>query len=287
MAGICRTDLELMKGYYPFAGVPGHEFVGEIVSAPGAPEREGERVVGEINVACGHCHLCNEGLQNHCSERTVVGILGRDGAFADYLSLPLENLHFIPDSIPDQVGIFVEPLAAALQIPCQAHISPSDRVLLVGAGKLGQLVARVLSLIGCDVKVVARHEDQKALISASGEISLVSEDRCPRNQFDIVVEASGSPGGLQLARRAVRPRGQIILKSTYKGKTSIDWSSLVVDEITLTGSRCGPFPPAIKLLEQGIVDPSPLICEIFPLQAGLDAFAEASRPAALKVALRM
>jgi threonine dehydrogenase-like Zn-dependent dehydrogenase len=198
----------------------------------------------------------------------------------------LENLYSIPDNIPDQAAIFVEPLAAALQITSRIQISPSDRVLLVGGGKLGQLVARVLSLTGCEVTAVVRHQAQRSLISASGDVMTVSEERCPLNQFDIAVDASGSAEGLKLARRAVRPRGQIILKSTFQGETSMDWSSFVVDEITLTGSRCGPFPPAIKLLEQGTVDPLPLICAILPLETGLEAFAEASKPGILKVVLR-
>src|SRR5512147_514411 len=190
-AGVCGTDLELVRGYYPFAGIPGHEFVGEVVEAPD-PAWVGKRVVGEINVVCGRCEQCLSGRAHHCESRTVLGIVARDGVFAEFTSLPLENLHVVPDSVPDEAAVFTEPLAAALEIEQQVQIRPADRVLLIGAGRLGQLVAQTL----------------------------------------------------ELARRAVRPGGTLVLKSTYRGEVTLNLSSIVVDEVTLLGSRCGPFEPA-------------------------------------------
>lgn len=284
LAGICATDLELVAGYYPFEGILGHEFVGEIVAAPDAPERVGERVVGEINAACGRCDDCRAGLGRHCAERSVLGIVARDGAFAEFLSLPLGNLLPVPSGLSDEAAVFCEPLAAARTILEQVHVAPSARVLLVGAGRLGQLVARVLRLGGAQLDVVVRHARQRELLEALG-VRCLAEEAVASRSYELAVEASGAAEGFSLARRALRPRGTLVLKSTYAGSVNVDMSSIVVDELTVVGSRCGPFAPALRLLASGSVDPTPLIEDRFPLADGIQAFARAKAPGALKVLL--
>lgn len=285
LAGICSTDLELAKGYLPFTGIPGHEFVGDVISAPeGAGDWSGRRVVGDINLTCGTCEQCLSGRSTHCRKRTVLGILNHDGAFTEFLSLPVINLHQVPDSVTDEAAVFTEPLAAALEIQQQVHIHPDDRVLVIGAGRLGLLIAETLSLTGCDLKAVTRHERQRKLLDGRGICSIREED-IPEGKMDVVVEAAGSPAGFLLARKAVRPRGSIVLKSTYKGEQKADFSSLVVDEITLVGSRCGPFLPALRLLKKKKVDPAALIDARYPLSDGIRAMEHASMPGVLKVLL--
>lgn len=282
-AGICSTDLELVKGYYPYAGVLGHEFVGEVVRADDA-SWIGQRVVGDINAVCGACEQCLSGRPTHCENRTVLGIANRDGTFAEFTQLPIENLHKVPASVPDEMAVFTEPLAAALEIQEQVNIQPTDRVLLVGAGRLGQLIAQTLALTGCDLRVVARHKRQQELLSARG-IRIIAEEDVQRWMWDVVVEATGSPSGFAVARRAIRPRGILVLKSTYKGEMSVDFSSIVVDEINLIGSRCGPFEPALQLMESRQVDPTVLIDAEYSLTDAMKAFEHATRPGALKVVL--
>jgi threonine dehydrogenase-like Zn-dependent dehydrogenase len=282
LAGICATDLELARGYYPYTGIAGHEFVGEIAAAPDDPARLGQRVVGEINAVCGECAACRAGRASHCERRTVLGIVNRHGAFAEYLTLPLENLHPVPENVPDQAAVFTEPLAAALEIQQQVQVRPGDRVLLVGAGRLGQLIAQTLALTGCDLCVLARRPRQVELLRRRG-VTVVHEAEVPAGSMDIVVEAGGSPEGFALARRALRPRGLLVLKSTYAGALQVNMSSLVVDEITLIGSRCGPFPPALRLLTDGRVDPTLLIEASYPLRDGLAALENAAQPGALKI----
>jgi 2-desacetyl-2-hydroxyethyl bacteriochlorophyllide A dehydrogenase len=284
LAGVCSTDLALIDGYYPFVGVLGHEFVGEIAAAAEATERVGERVVGSINTRCGHCRECLACRPSHCINRRALGIKGHDGAFAEYLCLPLENLHPVPAQVPDQAAVFAEPLAAALQVLELTEVRPSDRVLLVGAGRLGQLIARVLALTGASTEVVARHAHQRARLDLAGIASLDEHEVEPRS-YDLVVEASGAPSGFALARRAVRPRGALCLKSTYRGEVAIDLSALVVDEIRLIGSRCGPFPAALRLLAQGRVDPTPLVDVSEPLAEGVRAIQRAASPEVLKVVI--
>jgi threonine dehydrogenase-like Zn-dependent dehydrogenase len=284
LAGICATDLELVRGYYPFTGILGHEFVGEVVSAPQKPDLEGQRVVGEINAACGECKACQAGRPTHCERRTVLGILDRNGAFAEYLTLPVENLHKVPSTVPDEAAVFTEPLAAALEIQEQIHILNTDRTLLIGAGRLGQLIAQTLALIGCELQVVVRHDYQRELLAARG-IGTLSEDQVDQGGWDVVVDATGSPEGFIQARTAVRPRGTLVLKSTYKGDMQVNFSSIVVDEITLVGSRCGPFPPAIRLLANKKVDPTALIHARFPLSQASAAFEKAAQAGVLKVLL--
>ncbi len=263
LAGICNTDIELTRGYYPFTGVPGHEFVGEV---------EGRRVVGEINASCGQCEACRAGRRTHCERRTVLGILNRSGAFAEYLSLPAENLHTVPDYVSDEEALFTEPLAAALEIQEQVRITPDDRVLVVGHGKLGRLIAQTLASTGCQLTVWGRDRIPNP------------ESRIP--QFDIVVECSGNPDAFSVARNAVRPRGTLVMKSTYAGNLTMNMSSIVVDEITMVGSRCGPFEPALKLLAEKKVDVRPMIEATYPLSEAITAFERAQRPGALKCIIR-
>ncbi len=284
-AGICSTDLELVKGYYPYTGVLGHEFVGEVVDAP---EKSwiGQRVVGEINAVCGKCEACLNGRPTHCENRTVLGIANRDGVFAEYTTLPIENLYRVPDSVSDEMAVFTEPLAAALEIQQQIQIKPADRVLLVGAGRLGQLIAQTLALTGCDLHVAARHSYQKDMLSARGIRSIAEADIQPR-KWDIVVEATGSPDGFNLARKAIRPRGTLVMKSTYKGEMNVNFSSIVVDEINIIGSRCGPFAPALRLLEKREVDPTVLISAQYKLGEVLKGFDHAAQSGVLKVLIEM
>ncbi|ABA22943.1 Zinc-containing alcohol dehydrogenase superfamily [Trichormus variabilis ATCC 29413] len=283
-AGICNTDLELLRGYYPYTGILGHEFVGVVEQGP--ENLLNQRVVGEINAVCGYCRFCRRGQPTHCENRTVLGIVNRHGAFAEYLCLPVKNLHPVPENVATEVATFTEPLAAALEIQQQVILSKDDRVLVVGDGKLGQLVAQTLALTGCELLVVGRHQEKLANLKVRGiQTGLV--DAVQDRAFDIVVECTGNPEGFAIARRALRPRGTLVLKSTYAGNLSLDASSLVVDEITLIGSRCGSFPPALELLATGKVDVEPLIHAHYPLSQGLLAFEEAQRRGVLKVLLEI
>ena len=280
-AGICSTDLELVKGYYPYTGVLGHEFVGDVIEADDV-SWIGARVVGEINAVCDQCEQCLNGRPTHCESRTVLGIANRDGVFADYTTLPLSNLHRVPASVPDEMAVFTEPLAAALEIQQQIQVKPTDRVLLIGAGRLGQLIAQTLALTGCDLRVVTRHKHQQDLLKARG-VRTIAEEEIQPWRWDIVVEATGSASGFSLARRAIRPRGTLVLKSTYKGEMSVNFSSIVVDEINIIGSRCGPFGPALRLMESRQVDPTVLIDSEFTLGEALKAFEHAAETGVLKV----
>ena len=299
LAGICNTDLELVAGYMAFAGVPGHEFVGEVLSAPD-PAWIGRRVVGDINAACYECPTCRAGRHTHCPHRTTLGIFRRDGAFADRLLLPQANLYAVPDSVPDEMAVFVEPLAAACEILEQVTLGPADRVVVLGDGKLGLLAAAVLRRQGVDLTLVGRHAAKLALAAAWDVPVLLAQDGgtgaptagqdvrptvLPDGCADVVVECTGHAQGFAEARRLLRPRGTLVLKSTYHGDLSLNMSSLVVDEITLIGSRCGPFAAALHLLETGLIDPRPLISAIYPLAMGEAAFAHAAQPGVLKVLL--
>jgi threonine dehydrogenase-like Zn-dependent dehydrogenase len=287
LAGICSTDLALLKGYYPFTGVPGHEFVGEVIE-PG-PDGAGQewvakRVVGEITFACQACDTCRSGMPGHCEERQVLGILDRNGVFAEYAALPVRNLHEVPPSVSDESAVFTEPLAAALQIQEQVQISSGDRVLVIGAGRLGLLAALSLALRDCCLQVVVRHPIQEHILQARGIETISSGDILP-GKADIVVEATGSPDGLSLAAAAVRPRGTIVLKSTFAGRSDLNLSPLVVKEVTLVGSRCGPFERALELLESRRLDPLPMIAATYALEDGCDAFEHAAQAGVLKVLL--
>jgi threonine dehydrogenase-like Zn-dependent dehydrogenase len=276
-AGICGTDIELQRGYAQFSGVPGHEFVGIVEHAP---EEEaswiGRRVVGEITVGCGRCRGCRAAGRGHCDVRSVLGILGRDGAFAEYLALPSINLHAVPESLNDLAAVFVEPTAAAYRVAEQVTIEERTRAAVVGAGRLGVLVAQVLRERGAEPVVFVRSERRRLLCAELGleAVGVDSLERLTR-QFDVVVDATGAPEGFALARTLVRPRGTLVLKSTFHGETPIAFSPLVVDEITLVGSRCGPFELAIAALDGGRINIEPLIEGIYPLERFADAFEHA------------
>lgn len=282
-AGICDTDLQLMKGYMGFRGVLGHEFVGVAESGPHA----GRRVVGEINCACWRCATCRSGLQTHCPNRTVLGILEHDGAFADVIAVPLRNLHPVPDRLSTDAAVFTEPVAAAFQIPAQLPIRPADRVVVLGDGRLGNLCAQVLAGRSNHVLVVGKHSNKLALLGARGIATALVTDALDPRSADIVVDCTGSPTGLPTALRLVRPRGTIVLKTTVAGEQTLAWAPFVIDEVTLIGSRCGPFDQALAALADGTVDVAPLLSDRFDLSRGVEAFARATAPGVLKVLLDM
>lgn len=293
LAGVCATDLQLLAGYKGgYRGVLGHEFVGEVVNAPGHPEWVGRRVAGELNIGCGHCELCRAGLGKHCRQRQSLGIIRRDGAFADFLTLPIANLHPLPTPLPDDHAVFVEPLAAALQLLEQYHLRPEQRAYVLGDGRLGLLVAQVLARTGCDLTAIGRTPAKLAILGQRGIATARSDQpddlaRLLARPADLVVEVTGSPDGFALARQLVRPGGTLALKSTFAAPLpAFDISALVVDEVTLLGSRCGPFAPAIRLLAEGAVDVASLIHARYRLNDGLAALAHAGQRGALKVLIR-
>lgn len=281
-AGICSTDLELVRGYYPYSGVLGHEFVGVVESGPA--QLCGRRVVGEINASCGVCDQCARGQRTHCLQRTVLGILQRAGCFAQYLTLPAANLHIVPDEVSTTAATFTEPLAAALEIEAQVPLALRQRVLVVGAGRLGHLIAQTLALTGCELWVAGRAPAQLAWLAARGLHVCAAADAEP-HAFDMAVECTGNAQGFALALRALRPRGTLVLKSTYAGSLTLDAAPIVVNELTVVGSRCGPFAPALQLLAAGRVLVEPLVHARYALADGMAAFAHAAQPAVLKVLL--
>jgi len=285
LAGICKTDIEIIKGYMGFTGILGHEFVGTVVESDN-PNLTGRRVVGEINCPCGNCDLCRQGLGKHCPNRTVLGIHGRDGAFAELTVLPEQNLHIVPDGVSNEEAVFVEPLAAAFQILEQVNIERDMKVAVIGDGKLGILVAQALSSAGCSPIVLGHHVSKMKLLRNLGIATCLSE-ACDMANFDFVVECSGSPGGLEKAVQIVKPCGTIVLKSTIAARQSLDLSALVVNEISLIGSRCGPFRRALDALKRGEVAVRPLIWKTFDLADGVRAVEEATSPKALKVLLKI
>ena len=292
LAGVCATDIELMHGYKGgFAGVLGHEFVGEVVAAPADPAWVGRRVVGEINVGCGECSLCRRGLGKHCRQRTSLGIIGRDGVFAEYTTLPIANLHEVPPTLADEQAVFTEPLAAAFEMLEQVPISPGQRVYVLGDGRLGLLCGLVLAQTGCDLTVIGRHAAKLALLTERGLRTVVATPEnlagLGRSPADIVVEATGAQDGFNDALRLVRPLGTVLLKSTYADTlASFDLSQLVVDEITIVGSRCGPFPAALAALAGDDFDLRALISAEHALDDGLAAIALAGQKGILKVLIR-
>jgi threonine dehydrogenase-like Zn-dependent dehydrogenase len=283
--GICNTDLELQRGYYSFRGTPGHEFVGQVVDAD-AREWIGQRVVGEINLACRKCDWCRRGLGRHCPRRTVLGIVKHPGAFREFLTLPLENLHRVPKSVTSEQAVFVEPLAAACEILDQVKIPRGATVALLGDGKLGLLIVQGLRAAGIQVHHYGRHKEKLKIAAAAGaDTSLIKNGRLPRTQYDWLVDATGSPEGLREAIAMTRPRGTVILKSTVHGLPRIDTVPVIVNEITLVGSRCGRFEPALRLLRTGAVNVDPLISETYPLKDAPRAFCRARARGVLKVLL--
>jgi threonine dehydrogenase-like Zn-dependent dehydrogenase len=280
-AGICETDLQLIRGYMGFRGVLGHEFVGIAESGPFA----GRRVVGEINCACRHCDLCRRGLPTHCSNRTVLGILDHDGAFADTITVPQDNLHVVPDDMPTDIAVFTEPVAAAFQIPAQIQVQRTDRVVVLGDGRLGNLCAQVLAGFSDHVVVVGKHANKLALLHSLGIATVLRDHVEARREADVVVDCTGSDTGLPTAMKLVRPRGTIVLKTTVAGEQTLAWAPFVIDEITLVGSRCGPFDQALKALAEGRVSVAPLISDRFDLSEGANALEHARTKPVLKVLL--
>ncbi|MBL8204455.1 MAG: alcohol dehydrogenase catalytic domain-containing protein [Blastocatellia bacterium] len=284
-AGVCNTDLEIVRGYANFSGTLGHEFVGIVEVSPEASQI-GCRVVGEINAGCGNCALCQAGDPRHCANRTVLGIVGRDGAFADYLSLPAVNLLKVPDEVSDRQAVFTEPLAAACEILDQVTITSQHRVAVIGDGKLGQLIARVLATTKCELVLIGKHAEKLQLAASAGITTTLLNEVDATRPFDFVVEASGAAAGLQLALQLVRPRGTIILKSTFSGAVTLDTSRIVVDEISVIGSRCGRFDKALALLATGQINVEPLIAAEYSLTDGVAAMQHAARAGTLKVLLK-
>jgi threonine dehydrogenase-like Zn-dependent dehydrogenase len=284
MAGICNTDLEITKGYMGFAGVLGHEFVGIVEKVEG-PFRHlaGKRVVGDINCVCGKCAYCLGNMKTHCPNRTTLGITGRDGAFAEYMTIPVENLLKVPHNVPDGEAVFTEPLAAAFEITDQVHIKPTDRVLVMGDGKLGLLSAFVLTLTQARVTLTGKHED-KLKIARDRQIEAVTLESVSNDRaYDVVIEATGTAEGIAQALALVKPRGTIVLKSTVAVSKEINLTPVVVDEIKVIGSRCGPFEPALRALSKGLIDVKPLITATYPIEKAMEAFERAKDKNSLKV----
>ncbi|MYC83682.1 MAG: alcohol dehydrogenase catalytic domain-containing protein [Acidobacteria bacterium] len=288
-AGICNTDLEITRGYFGFKGVLGHEFVGRVESSR-TTSLVGARVVGEINAACSRCEFCRSGWDRHCPQRSVLGILNRDGAFREYFTLPEQNLHPVPDSVSDDDAVFVEPVAAACEILDQVDIQRAEKIAVLGDGKLGLLVAMVLDqarpAAQPPVTLIGKHPEKMRLVEDLGVSTLhLRSTRTADRSYELVVEATGSPSGLDLALRLLKPRGTVVLKSTFHGRQSFDPASVVVDEITLLGSRCGRFEPALDLLAGKRIRPSRLIRDSLPLTRAPEAFRLAQSPGVLKVLL--
>jgi alcohol dehydrogenase len=300
LAGICNTDIEILRGYHNFQGTLGHEFVGEVARVASDKDRGwvGRRVVGEINLACAGlgfrkpCSYCRRGIPTHCERRRVLGILGHDGAFAEYFVLPIVNLHRVPAGVPDEAAVFTEPLAAACEILEQVDIRAHREAAVIGDGKLAQMIARVLheagSRVGLRVTMIGKHASKLRLARLAGIASVkVTSRRAQRsNQFSLTVEATGSSSGLALAQQITVPRGTVVLKSTFHGAANVETWPIVVKELTVIGSRCGPFAPALALLRSGQVDPKPLISRVFDLKDAADAIRYAQEPGVMKVLLR-
>ncbi|HAY22057.1 MAG TPA: alcohol dehydrogenase [Desulfobacterales bacterium] len=285
LTGICQTDINITRGYKGFHGILGHEFVGEVVEARTSAWL-GQRVVGEINIACGTCDRCRRGLPRHCARRRVLGIWEKDGALAEFITLPEANLHPVPANVPDALAVFTEPLAAALEILEQTPIGPDFRVLIIGDGKLGLLISLVLRLNGCELHLVGHHPEKMDFMEARGVQVHVAEG-FGEKEFDVVIEASGSPAGWRMAIETVRPHGIIIAKSTYHDAFDFNPAALVVPEITVVGSRCGPFPPALRLLARRLINPKKLISRVYPLVQAEEALRYATRRGVLKVLVEM
>ena len=286
LSGICNTDLEIARGYAGFKGTIGHEFVG-VVEDSTDNTLVGRRVVGEINAGCGKCDLCRAGDSRHCARRTVLGIVGRDGAHAEFLQLPVDNLIPVPKNIPDEHAVFTEPLAAACGILERVSITKTDRVAVIGDGKLGLLCAQVLALTGASLLLVGKHSSKLRIAERRGiETATPKQAAKRKREFDVVVEASGAAAGFDLALTLLRPKGQLVLKSTFHGKTELDAARIVVDEISIVGSRCGRFAPAIDLLKKAAIDVDSLISEEYALSNGVHAMHRAAARGVLKVLLR-
>ena len=297
LAGICNTDIEILRGYHNFQGTLGHEFVGDVVRVASAKDRSwvGRRVVGEINLACAGlgfrkpCSYCRRGIPTHCARRRVLGIIGHDGAFAEFLALPVVNLHRVPAGLPDEAAVFAEPLAAACEILKQVNIRKHRAVAVIGDGKLAQLIARVLRAKGLRVVMIGKHESKLRLarLAHIATVKVASPSARRADAFTLTVEATGSPSGLALAQQITAPRGTLVLKSTFHGAANVETWPIVVKELSVIGSRCGPFPAALALLRSGRVDPRPLISRAFPLKNAATAIRYAQQPGVMKVLIKI
>jgi len=285
MAGVCNTDLEIIKGYMGFKGILGHEFIG-IVEESNNKDFIGKRVCGEINCPCGNCYFCKNNMPTHCPNRTVLGIFNRDGVFCEYTTLPEKNLYVLEDYIEDEVAVFVEPIAAAYEILEQISIKPTDNIIILGDGKLGLLIAKVISLFTKNLLVVGKHENKLNILKNTG-INTKLLDQIDNLTANIIIESTGSPQGISLALNTVCPRGTIVLKTTIADNFNINLSKAVINEINIIGSRCGPFKPAIKALKNNLIDVKPLITEIFDFDNAIEAVKKAQQKDSLKVLLRL
>eukprot|EP00111_Clytia_hemisphaerica_P003285 TCONS_00009365-protein len=282
-SGICNTDIELMKGYYPYTGIIGHEFVGEVVDK--TSELYSKRVVGEINCCCHQCRFCLEGMKSHCSKRTVMGIINRSGTHAEYLTLPAENLLSVPENVSNSDACFVEPLAATLEIQEQLTFTEKHKVAIIGDGKLGLLIAKTIALTPCQLTVFGRHQEKLDILKYDNLQTRIGVESSDASAFDIVVECTGNEEAFNQAINLLRPRGTLVMKSTHEGNTKINAAAVVVKELTLIGSRCGPFDKALALLEQRKIDLTGLLQKTFPLTEAMDAFEHAQRKGVMKVQL--
>jgi threonine dehydrogenase-like Zn-dependent dehydrogenase len=295
LAGICNTDIEILRGYHNFQGTLGHEFVGEVTRVASAKDQHwlGRRVVGEINISCAglgfrnHCKFCRRGIPTHCERRRVLGIVGHDGAFAEYLALPIVNLHRVPANISDELAVFTEPLAAACEILEQVKIREHREACVLGDGKLAQLIARVLHAAGTRVVMFGKHRSKLRLARLAGVATAHVNSKAMKSadRFTLVVESTGSPSGLAMAQRITVPRGTLVMKSTFHRATPVETWPIVVKELNVIGSRCGPFLPGLSLLRLGSVDPQPLISRVFDLQKAAAAIRYAQQPGVMKVLL--
>lgn len=284
-AGICATDLEIVKGYYPFTGVPGHEFVGVVEAAPEREDLIGKRVVGNINIVCHECAACLAGRPSHCENRKTLGIWNYNGVFSEFFKLPVSNISLVPDTVSDKQAVFTELLAAAMQIPNQVPISPTDNIVIIGAGRLGLLIAQVLAQTGANLTVVIRRPEPAKMLEKWGIRWAYTEDLA-KAKADIVVEVTGSSAGFALSQSLVRPAGKLVLKSTFSGDVQVNLSQLVVNEVEVIGSRCGPMDAALEMLAQGKVHTDEMITAVYPIDQGLAGFEAAAAPGALKVLLK-
>jgi alcohol dehydrogenase len=296
LAGICNTDIEILRGYHNFHGTLGHEFVGEVVRVASVKDKSwvGRRVVGEINIGCAGlgvrrlCGNCRDGIPSHCRRRYVLGIIDHDGAFAEYLVLPVVNLHRVPAGVPDEAAVFTEPLAAACEILEQVNVREHREAGVLGDGKLAQLIARVLRTTGMRFMMIGKHASKMRLARRAGIATVPTSPAnvLPPDRFTLTIEATGSPSGLAMAQQLTAPRGTLVLKSTFHGATPVETWPIVVKELTVVGSRCGPFPAALALLRSGRVDPRPLISRVFELKKAAEAIRYAQKPGVMKVLLR-
>ncbi len=285
-AGICNTDIEIARGYMGFRGIPGHEFVGTVEQCRQKKHLVGKRVVGEINAGCGRCVFCRNAMRNHCRRRSVLGILDRNGAFAEYITLPAKNLYHVPDTVSSEEAVFVEPLASAFEINRQVDILPRHRVCVLGDGKLGLLAAQVVLLKGASVTLVGKYRSKLSILKKRA-IKKRTRRGFHGKDFDIVIDCTGSADGIKTAMMTVRPRGTVVVKTTTTHQRSVDFNNLVINEISLIGSRCGPFLPAIRALEDGTIKVRPLISRVFPFKDAHKAFHYASGKGVLKVILKI